>query len=502
MQRRLTFLLGLACLVGGSAVAQSTRMVVLSGPGATEIRVELGEGAARVSRDGGATWSRLGAPDPRVMLRYHPHDPLARPATVPFPLQAPAGNRLWVVQYVSPSIDEYRTRLRALGAEIFQYIPWQATIARMTPAVADRVARLPFVRWVGPFHLAYRLEPELIEELTSGLPIPTRRYNVMQLDWREGGHRRFLGELTRAGIEIVNPHHGSVLVDARLTEAQLRAVVARNDVLWIDRRTPIEHDIDNARTQSGATAIQAAGPLGYTGKGIRGYNTEAIHRSHPEFAAVSPYRNQPIRHRSTAADAHGTNVNGIIFSRGAQANARGLLPDAQGISADSGVVGSMRNTITKEAVDPNGNYRAMFMTASWGNARTTRYTSDSVQMDQVLFKHDIAHTQSQSNAGSTANPLMSRPQAWAKNIISVGGFQHMDDSTPNNDRWNRTPASPGNGRAPCQSGPRPSELSAQLSQTGRDRLGPATKACPEHPSRSSRHLRQTRPARCAPRLCR
>lgn len=430
--------LALIGLIGGSGIAQSAKTIVFSDPDETEIRVAVGDRIARVSRDGGATWTRLGSPDPRVMLRYHPHDPLARPATIPFPLQAPPGNTLWVVQYVSPSIDEYRASLRALGAEIFQFIPWQATIARMTPDVADRVARLPFVRWVGPLDLAYRLEPELIDEFLSGLPIPTRRYHVMQLDWTEAGHRRFLAALEREGVEVVHPHHGSVFVDVRLTGPALRRIVARNDVLWIDRSTAIEHDVDNARTQSGAKAIQASGPLGYTGKGIRGYNTEGIHASHPEFAAVSPYRNAPIRHRSNLADSHGTSVNGIVFSRGAQANAKGMLPDAQCIAADNGVVGSMRNTIVSEAVDPNMNYRAMFMTASWGSQRTTRYTSDSVQMDQILFKHDIAHTQSQSNAGSTANPQMSRPQAWAKNVISVGGFQHMDNAVPNDDRWNKT----------------------------------------------------------------
>ena len=51
--------------------------------------------------------------------------------------------------------------------------------------------------------------------------------------------------------------------------------------------------------------------------------------------------------------------------------------------------------------------------------------------DDIIFDHDISWTQSQSNAG---NPD-SRPQAWAKNIFSIGGVAHRDNSNPADDSW-------------------------------------------------------------------
>jgi hypothetical protein len=55
-------------------------------------------------------------------------------------------------------------------------------------------------------------------------------------------------------------------------------------------------------------------------------------------------------------------------------------------------------------------------------------------MDDILFLNDILITQSQSNAGSQ----LSRPQAWAKNIVSVGGVRHFNTLRTDDDRWNRS----------------------------------------------------------------
>src|SRR5690606_8084032 len=59
------------------------------------------------------------------------------------------------------------------------------------------------------------------------------------------------------------------------------------------------------------------------------------------------------------------------------------------------------------------------------------YTTISAEMDRIIFDHDIIIAQSQSNAGST----QSRPQAWAKNIVSVGGVVHRNTLTKIDDFW-------------------------------------------------------------------
>ena len=442
--RRRYLALGLGCVlalsVGGTAQdADRADPREFEVAGAT---VQVGEDIARISRDGGTRWTRLAKPDYRVMLRYGTFDPLESAPTVPAALRASATNELFLVQFMTTITDEYRAALEDAGVAVYRFIPWQCAVVRMPRALTSHVASLPFVRWVGEFHTAYRLEEELIDELVASNGFPTRRYNVMPVDWSAQGHAALVARLREAGVHVVNEHRGSILVDVGMTDAQMRSVMEWNDVLWIDRWTPIEKDVDIARIQGGADYLEPQSPNGYTGKGIRGYNTEGIFDAHTEFAAT-PYRSAPIRHTTTLRDSHGNSVNGIIFARGVSALYRGLVPDAQCIAASSGAIGSNRDSMTAQAVDPNDIYRAMFMTASWGGGRTTLYTSVSSQMDDILFKYDLAHTQSQSNAGAPP----SRPQAWAKNMISVGGFRHQNTAATGDDTWSNSgsigPASDG-----------------------------------------------------------
>ena len=78
-------------------------------------------------------------------------------------------------------------------------------------------------------------------------------------------------------------------------------------------------------------------------------------------------------------------------------------------------------------------------TASWGGQRTFFYTSTSAEADDITFDHDITWTQSQSNAGNQD----SRPQAWAKNVFSVGGIHHANNGHPSDDSWQNGGASIG-----------------------------------------------------------
>ena len=83
-------------------------------------------------------------------------------------------------------------------------------------------------------------------------------------------------------------------------------------------------------------------------------------------------------------------------------------------------------------------YYAVFQTASVGSPRTFDYTNISADTDAALFDFDIVHCQSQSNAGNQD----SRPQAWAKNIISGGGAYHFDTLDTSDDCWGCGPYTP------------------------------------------------------------
>src|SRR5690606_1939422 len=116
---------------------------------------------------------------------------------------------------------------------------------------------------------------------------------------------------------------GSILLEATLSHWQLLQVAHLDQVLWIDRWTPPENDMDNGRIQGGGNYVQAQG--GYTGKGIRGHLYEGVEATHQDFT------NTPINVLSCgSADTHGHCTAGIVFGNGSSTpGARGMAPDAQ-----------------------------------------------------------------------------------------------------------------------------------------------------------------------------
>ena len=141
------------------------------------------DGAARpwfrFSLDGGMTWSRERATSYELLLRYAEFDPLrdGEPA-VPGALAADADGELWIVQYAIKGLEPWRDEIRALGAVDHRFLGHHANVWRMDATTAEQVARLPYVRWVGAFHPAYKLEDELMEEYRRGALLH-RRYNFV-----------------------------------------------------------------------------------------------------------------------------------------------------------------------------------------------------------------------------------------------------------------------------------------------------------------------------------
>ncbi|MEO1335692.1 MAG: S8 family serine peptidase, partial [Myxococcota bacterium] len=213
-----------------------------------------------------------------------------------------------------------------------------------------------------------------------------------------------------------------------LDDFALVELIKSKDVLFVDEATPREVDMDIARQIGGADSLELI--QGYTGQGIRAEVMDSgLRTTHNDFQS-----NPALIHAGNGSStSHGTSVYGIVFGDGAtNAQGRGMLPDAeQPIFAAYTTLGD-RMAHTARLVDPTGQYRAVFQTNSWGNARTRDYTTISAEMDEILFTQDILILQSQSNAGNQD----SRPQAWAKNVLSVGGVRHGDTLDRADDQWN------------------------------------------------------------------
>ena len=387
-------------------------------------RVTVNETATRAGT--GLLRLQYGTFDPRAAEA--PGARAARPE-VPARLRAAPG-RSYIVQLTGAPREAYRNELRSLGARLFQFLPDEAYIVHMDAAARVRVEGLTYVRWVGAYEPVYKLEPALVsafaaEPAAGAKPrAAAQRYVILVLEKGPAMKRTVAREIRRLGGTVhTQPAEGHDL-EASLTPDQLALLAHRDEILYIDRWFAPESDMDIARGISGADFLETV--AGYTGRGVRGEVMDGgLRTTHQDFRARPPI----IHNRNSTSIGHGTSTYGEIFGSGAAARAaRGLLPDGQGIFA---VHAGNRATHTRELVDPARTFRAVFQSNSWGSGLTTSYTSTSAALDDIAFDNDFLIVQSQSNDG-TRN---SRPQAWAKNVLSVGGVRHRNTLSKSDDSW-------------------------------------------------------------------
>jgi serine protease AprX len=196
--------------------------------------------------------------------------------------------------------------------------------------------------------------------------------------------------------------------------------------MWIDRWSAPENDMDLVRQDSGANWNETN--FGICGQGVRGEVLDGgLESTHMDFDGI-------LLHGTVGVASHGTSTYGIVFGNGnrdGDGNAQGtgqLVCGSQGIAAD---YTHMTDRFAHTQQLKGAPYFASFQSNSWGDALTTQYTSISSQMDDIIWRLDMAIAQSQSNAGTQS----SRPQAWAKNIISVGGVYHRNTLSTADDAW-------------------------------------------------------------------
>ncbi|WP_394837695.1 S8 family serine peptidase [Pendulispora rubella] len=398
-----------------------------------------------------------------VVLRNRRFDPTQE-------IQSPslgnaASSKLHIVQYVSQPIEEYRSAIKAAGGQVHQYMHGNAQLVRADSEAIGKISALPFVRAVTPLNATDKTDDAFAAARSFGGSV---RVNVVMVDPKND--RAVLADHIRAlgGKVIINGE--GLLIEAEVARSQLGALSQFDQVLWVEPSSSIEEDFENARIQGGANYLAALPPTlpdipNYTGVGINGHIMEGITPTHNDFKA-NDYRVVPSAYPDTpeakASDSHGHQTFGIVFSDGiGNPAAHGILPNGQGyytnyngtvFDPDPTHVGD-RAALVKQLIAER---KVMFQTASWGYNRTRIYDAKSAEMDALILEHDIPITQSQSNAGNQD----SRPQAWAKNIISVGAVYHQGTVDPSDDKWNR-----GGSTGPAQDGRIKPELCAYYDQT-------------------------------------
>ncbi len=386
-----------------------------------------------ISRDG-KNFAQVAEADNTIKLVYASFDPLVSQPAVPEALKAAPDNELFIVQFVATPLDEMRRDIAALGGVVEAYLPQNAHLVRMNAATREIVSALPYVRWTGACEPAYRLTADLRAKILNSAPdAAAERYSIACL--RDGPVQQgaVADFITGLGGIVEGTSPDQFRMEATLTPAQLLAVAKRNEVGSIDPwGGPGGHDMDIARQIGGAVPILSG--VGFLGQGVRGEVHDTVANDTHIQWNIAGGGHGPLHHGPNGSSgSHGEACYGINFATGnGDVTATGMVPQNEaGIffwytrSSQFTAGQPTRLSWNTEAVDPAGIYRSCYQTSSVGSAQIVNYDAISQEVDDYLFKIDYLSCQSQSNTGNTT----SRPQAWAKNIVSVGGVQHNNTLT-------------------------------------------------------------------------
>jgi hypothetical protein len=372
-------------------------------------------------------------------------DPLIDTIALPTDMVTARWDGLFLIQLIGPTLPSWTDRLDDMGCRVVSYIPDNGFIAKMTMKARRDVVDLPFVRWVGPFHPAFRVLPETWE-----LPDAFMGLAILAID----DPLKLSKDVSRLGgyLDAVGDH--TRLVQALVPRAGLMTLARHPDVEWIEPwLVPELHNDNSARLIGARQIVDGTWNLtqsmrlwswndvteefeGITGKGyvVSAADTglDALHGSFvghlPSITYVGGDVNQDTY-------GHGTHVLGTIAGTGlpyatdtvaAKRKYIGVAPEAQVFSQDIFEGGSFyRNfdVIGRDVSQRNG----VVNSNSWGEMRGGRYTTSEVAYDTMVRDADgtkpgaqpLVFCFSAGNSGGGGDRTMASP-ASAKNIITVG----------------------------------------------------------------------------------
>ena len=124
-----------------------------------------------------------------LKLQHSQFDPLGRIPAVETDLAADEDSQIYIVQFVTQPLEQFRTAIEARGGTLYKYIANHAYLVKLGPQATRQSQRYRLRSWLGPYHPAYRLEHFLrANRGDAGQLFPMQRYNILLFE-REGAGR-------------------------------------------------------------------------------------------------------------------------------------------------------------------------------------------------------------------------------------------------------------------------------------------------------------------------
>ncbi|MDY7076208.1 MAG: Ig-like domain-containing protein [Chloroflexota bacterium] len=374
-----------------------------------------------------------------------------------------AGQRgYYIVQFRGPVEKVWKDQVTALGAEILTYLPDFAFKVRMTPVQARQVESLDSVTWVGFFHPAYKLSPNLIHNGTGFYTVRVER------GVKVGPVAR---SIVRSGAQVWRQEGHKLVIAA--DSALLETIAQVLDVAWVEN-----YVLNEKHNEYGGGVIMGANTAhvnGYDGStqivavADTGIGDGTPGGAHPDIPSgrIVDIHNLPgetdICFENIIDDGpqdpdsgHGTHTAvSVLGDGGPNGEARGIAPAARLVfqAVENWVEISLicqyffgyedgyylpglpsdLHDLFQQAYDDG----ARIHSNSWGAPVDGEYNANCVETDDFVWNNpDMTITTSAGNEGTDTSPAngvvdedsIGSP-ATAKNIITIGASENDRDGS-------------------------------------------------------------------------
>ncbi len=384
-----------------------------------------------------------------ISVNGYRFDPPVTSPQIPANLEATPSDGLasYLVQFSGPIEESWKLEVAATGASLHGYIPENAFLVRMTALEREKVERLPFVRWVGPYHVAYRISPSIgtvafRDPDRAADPLRTLRVIVSEDPAGAAQAAQSLGSVTERIDNGISP--GFVI---RIDPARIPELAALSPVLWVEEL--FETTVDNLKTrwvvQSNSSSQLTIWSNGIRGQGqILGIMDSGLDYNSCWFrdsldAPPGPTHRKVIAYQTVGGGVaydgcnagHGTHTSGTAvgdqsFINPGVIDYNGMAYQAKLIMQD---VGSDNATAcTNLTLSVPADLVSVFQSAydlgarvhsnSWGGGDNT-YTDRCRQVDAFMWNHpDFLLCFANGNGGPGEGTV--HAPGTSKNCVSVG----------------------------------------------------------------------------------
>ncbi len=370
-----------------------------------------------------------------LLLRVGAADPSGLPNLLSEPPSAFRPKQRYVMQIAGPMTREWRAALEGAGIQVGPYLPKHAYIVELAGIAPNAIGSLPFVKWLGEYSNAWKLDPGigqrlmpfrsperieladqgrlvLIVTLFPGEGLPAIRVDLMGL-----------GAAILQTASVGDNDVAAISIDGK----NLNALAAFPDVQFVEEAGEVALRNSTTRwiVQSNVANLTPLYDNGITGVGqVVGIMDGRIHVAHCSFfdsEPVGPLHRKVLAYNAgPGSDGHGTHVAGTaVGDAGSNTDTRGIAYGGRLVFAD---VPSFSEVAMNNALTLHHNQGARVHTNSWGDDGTTAYNGLARGIDVFSYNNEedlvlFAVT----NTATLKNPEN------AKNLLAVGA----SSDTPN-----------------------------------------------------------------------